>query len=156
MLQRGQCRLAYHRGMNTVATLSLFEPVRVGAWSLSNRVVMAPLTRNRAPGQLPTPLMAEYYAQRAHPTDGAGLIVSEATPISPTAHGYSDTPGIHSAEQVTAWRATTDAVHAAGGHIVLQLWHVGRISHNELLPGGQPPVAPSALQAAAKTYLIRP
>ena len=134
----------------------LFEPVTVGAWRLSNRSVMAPLTRNRAPGQVPTALMATYYAQRAHPQDGAGLIVSEATPISPQAHGYADTPGLHTDEQVAAWRVVTDAVHARGGHIVTQLWHVGRISHVDLQPGGQAPVAPSAIAAKAKTYLIKP
>ena len=134
----------------------LFEPVTVGAWRLSNRAVMAPLTRNRAPGQVPTPLMAEYYAQRAHPQDGAGLIISEATPISPQAHGYADTPGLHNDAQVAAWRVVTDAVHARGGHIVTQLWHVGRISHVDLQPGGQRPVAPSAIAAKAKTYLIKP
>ena len=135
---------------------NLFEPVTVGAWRLSNRSVMAPLTRNRAPGQVPTALMATYYAQRAHPQDGAGLIISEATPISPQAHGYADTPGLHSDAQVAAWRAVTDAVHARGGHIVTQLWHVGRISHVDLQPGGQAPVAPSAIAAKAKTYLIKP
>jgi N-ethylmaleimide reductase len=141
--------------MNTPSP-SLFEPVTVGAWRLSNRVVMAPLTRNRAPGQQPNGLMATYYGQRAHPHNGAGLIITEATPISPQGHGYADTPGIHSDEQVAAWRASTDAVHAAGGHIVMQLWHVGRISHVDLQPGGQAPVAPSAIAAQAKTYLIKP
>ena len=135
---------------------NLFEPTTVGAWHLSNRVVMAPLTRNRAPGQLPTAQMAEYYAQRAHPQNGAGLINSEATPISAQGHGYADTPGLHSDAQVAAWRAVTDAVHARGGHIVTQLWHVGRISHVDLQPGGQPPVAPSPIAANAKTYLIKP
>lgn len=133
---------------------SLFEPVTVGAWALPHRIVMAPLTRNRAPGQVPTPLMATYYAQRAHPRDGASLIIAEATPVCPEGHGYADTPGIHTPEQVQAWRVVTDAVHAAGGHIVLQLWHVGRISHVSLQPGGQPPVAPSAIRAQAKTYVI--
>ncbi len=139
-----------------MTTPSLFEPTTVGAWRLSNRAVMAPLTRNRAPGQLPTADMALYYAQRAHPQDGAGLIISEATPISPQGHGYADTPGLHSEAQVTAWRPVTDAVHARGGHIVTQLWHVGRISHVDLQPAGQPPVAPSAIAAKAKTYLIKP
>jgi N-ethylmaleimide reductase len=132
----------------------LFDPVRVGAWSLPNRVVMAPLTRNRAPGQVPTPLMATYYAQRADPRNGAGLIITEATPVCPEGHGYADTPGLHSDAQVQAWRAVTDAVHARGGHIVVQLWHVGRISHTSLQPGGQAPVAPSALRAHAKTYIL--
>ncbi len=139
-----------------MTTSSLFEPTTVGAWRLSNRAVMAPLTRNRAPGQLPTADMAVYYAQRAHPQDGAGLIISEATPISPQGHGYADTPGLHTDAQVAAWRPVTDAVHARGGHIVTQLWHVGRISHVDLQPGGQAPVAPSAIAAKAKTYLIKP
>lgn len=141
--------------MNTTSP-SLYEPTTVGAWHLSNRAVMAPLTRNRAPGQLPTAQMAEYYTQRAHPQNGAGLIITEATPVSPQAHGYADTPGIHNDAQVAAWRQTTDAVHAVGGHIVMQLWHVGRISHVDLQPGGQAPVAPSAIAAKAKTYLIKP
>jgi N-ethylmaleimide reductase len=134
---------------------SLFDPVRVGSMALANRVVMAPLTRNRAKGQLTQPLAVTYYTQRADPADGAGLIITEATPISPTAHGYADTPGIHTPEQVAAWRQVTDAVHAAGGKIVVQLWHVGRVSHSDLLPGGQPPVAPSAIAAKTKTYLIK-
>lgn len=139
-----------------MTTSSLFEPTTVGAWRLTNRTVMAPLTRNRAPGQLPTADMAVYYAQRAHPQDGAGLIISEATPISPQGHGYADTPGLHSEAQVAAWRPVTNAVHARGGHIVTQLWHVGRISHVDLQPAGQAPVAPSAVAAKAKTYLIKP
>ncbi len=134
---------------------SLFDPIQVGAMRLPNRLVMAPLTRNRAPGALPTPLMAAYYAQRADPRDGAGLIVTEATAISRQGQGYSDVPGIWSAEQIKAWRMTTDAVHAKGGHIVMQLWHVGRVSHVDLQPGGQAPVAPSALTAKTKTVLIR-
>lgn len=139
---------------STASTSLLFQPLRVGAWALPHRVVMAPLTRNRAPGQLPNALMATYYAQRADPRDGAALIISEATPVCPEGHGYADTPGLHSPEQVQAWRAVTDAVHAAGGLIVAQLWHVGRISHTALQPGGQAPVAPSAVRAQAKTYLI--
>jgi N-ethylmaleimide reductase len=130
---------------------SLFEPVRAGALNLANRIVMAPLTRNRAPGAVPTPLMATYYVQRA----SAGLIVTEATAISPQAQGYADVPGLWSDEQVTAWKAVTDAVHAAGGRIVVQLWHVGRVSHVDLQPGGQAPVAPSAITAKTKTVLIR-
>ncbi|MFN3828559.1 MAG: alkene reductase [Tepidimonas ignava] len=139
---------------STASTSLLFQPLRVGAWTLPHRVVMAPLTRNRAPGQLPNALMATYYAQRADPRDGAALIISEATPVCPQGHGYADTPGLHAPEQVQAWRAVTDAVHAAGGLIVAQLWHVGRISHTALQPGGQAPVAPSAVRAQAKTYLI--
>lgn len=114
---------------------------------------MAPLTRNRAPGQVPTPLMATYYAQRAHPQHGASLIISEATPVCPEGHGYADTPGLHSDEQVQAWKTVTDAVHARGGRIVVQLWHVGRVSHHSLQPGGAAPVAPSALQAQTKTFI---
>jgi N-ethylmaleimide reductase len=140
--------------MGRMAQPTLFDTVHVGAWSLPNRVVMAPLTRNRAPGQLPTPLMATYYAQRAHPQHGAGLIIAEATPVCPEGHGYADTPGIHNPQQVRAWRQVTEAVHAVGGHIVLQLWHVGRISHVSLQPQGQAPVAPSAIRAQAKTYVI--
>jgi N-ethylmaleimide reductase len=137
------------KGLN-VTTRSLFETTPVGAWTLSNRVVMAPLTRNRAPGAQPTALMAQYYAQRA----SAGLIVTEATAVSHQAQGYADVPGIWQDEQVQGWRAVTDAVHAAGGRIVVQLWHVGRISHVSLQPGGAAPVAPSAIRANSKTVLI--
>jgi N-ethylmaleimide reductase len=133
---------------------SLFDPIQVGAMHLANRVVMAPLTRNRAPGAIPTALMATYYTQRADPKNGAGLIVTEATAISHQGQGYSDVPGIWSDEQVAAWRKITDSVHAAGGKIVVQLWHVGRVSHNELQPGGGAPVAPSAITAKTKTVLI--
>jgi len=134
---------------------TLFDSVSVGAWKLPNRVVMAPLTRNRAPKQVPTAIMATYYGQRAHPVTGAGLIISEGTPVCPEGHGYSDTPGLHSPEQVEAWKPVTATVHAQGGHIVCQLWHVGRISHVELQPDGQAPVAPSAVRANAKCYLIK-
>jgi 2,4-dienoyl-CoA reductase-like NADH-dependent reductase (Old Yellow Enzyme family) len=106
----------------------LFRPIRIGEMSLPNRIVMAPLTRNRASeGNVPTSLNATYYAQRA----SAGLIISEATQISPEAQGYIATPGIHSREQIAGWKLVTGAVHAKGGHIVLQLWHVGRMSHVE-------------------------
>jgi N-ethylmaleimide reductase len=135
---------------------TLFDPIQVGAMALSNRVVMAPLTRNRAPGNMPTALLAEYYGQRAHPTEGAGLIINEATCVSAQGQGYPDTPGIWSAEQVDAWKASTQAVHAAGGKIALQLWHVGRISHTELQPGKASPVAPSAIAAKTKTFLFMP
>lgn len=123
-------------------TDSLFAPLEVGELALPNRIVMAPLTRSRAgqPGNVPTPLMAEYYAQRAD----AGLIISEATNISQIAMGYALTPGIFSPEQVDGWRLITEAVHAAGGRMFLQLWHCGRMSHESLHPG-QPPVAPSAV-----------
>ena len=141
--------------MTVSADSALFTRFQMGSLSLSNRLVMAPLTRNRAPGSVPTALMATYYAQRASPVTGAGLIVSEATAISPTAQGYSDVPGIWSAEQVRAWKLTTNAVHAAGGKIFCQLWHVGRISHVDLQPGGIAPVAPSAVAAKSKTVLIR-
>ncbi|HLZ66482.1 MAG TPA: alkene reductase [Aliidongia sp.] len=124
-------------------TISLFEPFELGPITLGNRMLMAPLTRNRAgAGDVPHALNAEYYAQRA----GAGLIVTEGSQISPQGKGYPGTPGIHSAEQVAGWRLVTDAVHKKGSRIFLQLWHVGRISHPSLLPDGQLPVAPSALK----------
>jgi len=127
----------------------LFTPIRLGALDLPNRVVMAPLTRNRAgPGNVPQPINAAYYAQRA----SAGLIITEASPISDVGHGFPDTPGIHSVAQVAGWKRVTDAVHAKGGRIVLQLWHVGRISHPSLLPNGALPVAPSAIKPAGKAY----
>jgi N-ethylmaleimide reductase len=123
----------------------ILDPISYGDMAASNRVVMAPLTRMRAqqPGNIPHALNAQYYAQRA----GAGLIVSEATQISQQGQGYPATPGIHSVEQVAGWRLVTDAVHQAGGRIVLQLWHVGRISHPSLQPDGAAPVAPSAIVA---------
>jgi N-ethylmaleimide reductase len=129
---------------------SLFEPYRLGNLTLANRIVMAPLTRNRAgAGNVPTALAAEYYRQRA----GAGLIVAEATQVCPEGQGYQSTPGIHSPEQVAGWKIVTDAVHKAGGRIFLQLWHVGRVSHVSLQPGGQAPVAPSAIRAKTKTFV---
>ena len=131
---------------------SLFDPLRVGDLQLSNRIVMAPLTRNRAgAGQVPTASMAEYYVQRAT----AGLIVTEATQVCAMGQGYLDTPGIHNAEQVQGWRRITDAVHAAGGKIVVQLWHVGRISHVSLLPAGAAPVSSTARAAETKTFTAR-
>ncbi|MBK1879619.1 alkene reductase [Pelagicoccus mobilis] len=130
----------------------LLEPVKIGAWELSNRVVMAPLTRCRAgEGRVPTALMAEYYAQRA----SVGLIISEACSVTPMGVGYPDTPGIWSREQVEGWRKVTDAVHAAGGKILLQLWHVGRVSDPSYLDGARP-VAPSAIAPAGHVSLIRP
>ena len=135
-------------------TATLFSPTRVGAIEVANRLVMAPLTRNRAPGAVPTPLMAEYYAQRANPMTGAGLIVSEATAISPQAQGYADVPGLYGTEQLDGWKQVTRAVHAAGGKMVCQLWHVGRVSHHLLQPDLGDPVAPSAIRANTKTYLI--
>lgn len=134
---------------------TLFQPAQAGQLSLSNRVVMAPLTRNRAPGALPNALMATYYAQRANPHDGAGLIITEATAISHQGQGYADVPGIWTDAQVDAWKPITAAVHAAGGKIVMQLWHVGRVSHVSLQPNGQAPVAPSAITAKTKTVLIQ-
>ncbi len=121
----------------------LFTPFQLGALELRNRIVMAPLTRNRATHgtDVPHALNAEYYAQRAT----AGLLIAEATQISPTGKGYAWTPGIYSPEQVAGWKLVTDAVHAAGGKIFLQLWHVGRISHPSLQPGGVLPVSPSAI-----------
>ena len=123
----------------------LFSPYRLNGLVLPNRIVMAPMTRSRAkqPGDVPTQLNARYYSQRA----GAGLIVTEATQISPEGKGYAWTPGIHSEAQCVGWRLVTDAVHAAGGRIFLQLWHVGRVSISSLQPGGRAPVAPSAIQA---------
>jgi N-ethylmaleimide reductase len=129
---------------------TLFEPLRIGDLSLANRIAMAPLTRNRAPGAIPTPLMARYYAQRA----SAGLIVSEAVAISPQGQGYADVPGLYTTEQLDGWRRVTDAVHQAGGKMVAQLWHVGRVSHTLLQPGNVAPVAPSALRARTQTVLL--
>lgn len=127
----------------------LFSSTRLGAIEVSNRIAMAPLTRSRVGEDgVPGDLQATYYAQRA----SAGLIVSEATNISAEGRGYAMTPGIWTEEQVAGWRKVTDAVHAAGGKIVSQLWHVGRYSHVDLQPDGQPPVAPSAIAAEGKTY----
>ena len=132
-----------------VSDSALFQPVRLGPYSLANRMVMAPLTRSRAgAGDVPTELMAEYYAQRA----SAGLIVSEAAPISPQGKGYAWTPGIFSDAQVLGWRRITDAVHGKGGRIFLQMWHVGRISHPSLQPDGGLPVAPSAVTPAGQAF----
>jgi 2,4-dienoyl-CoA reductase-like NADH-dependent reductase (Old Yellow Enzyme family) len=131
---------------------TLHDPLRLGALTLPNRIVMAPLTRCRSgPGRVPTALMAEYYTQRA----SAGLILSEATAVDPMGVGYPDTPGIWSEEQVEGWKKVTAAVHAAGGRIFLQLWHVGRISDPVYLNGALP-VAPSALAPSGHVSLIRP
>ncbi|WP_434514998.1 alkene reductase [Dechloromonas sp. ARDL1] len=129
----------------------LFSAEQLGGLILPNRIALAPMTRCRTtqPGDIPNALMAEYYAQRA----SAGLMISEATQISPQGQGYSFTPGIYSAEQVAGWRLVTDAVHAAGGRIFLQLWHVGRMSHASF-HGGQPPVAPSALAPDAQVWVV--
>ena len=129
--------------------LDLFSPVNLGLISLKNRMVMAPLTRNRAAeGGVPQAMNVTYYEQRA----SAGLIVTEATPISTMAHGYPALPGIYTDAQVAGWKHVTDAVHAKGGKIVLQLWHVGRISHPTLLPNGKLPVAPSAIKPAGQAF----
>ena len=131
---------------------NLFTPLQVGALTLPNRIIMAPLTRCRASeGRVPNALMAEYYTQRA----SAGLIISEATSDTPMGVGYPNTPGILSDAQVEGWKQITDAVHQAGGRIVLQLWHVGRISDPIYLDGAQP-VAPSAIQPAGHVSLVRP
>lgn len=130
---------------------TLFDPFDLSGLPLSNRIVMAPLTRNRSPRAIPQPMTVTYYAQRA----SAGLLITEATAISHQGQGYADVPGLYSDEALAGWRMVTDAVHARGGRIFVQMWHVGRISHTSLQPGGQPPVAPSAIQAKAKTYLIR-
>jgi len=129
---------------------TLFEPYALGHLTLANRIVMAPLTRNRAgKGFVPSEFAPEYYGQRA----SAGLLISEATQISHQGQGYQDTPGIYSPAQIDGWRAVTDAVHAKGGRIFAQLWHVGRISHVDLQPNGDAPVAPSALRAESKTFV---
>lgn len=129
----------------------LFTPITLGAINLANRILMAPVTRSRyAEDGIPNEMHAEYYAQRAT----AGLIVAEATNISPQGRGYAATPGIWSDEQVAGWKKVTDAVHAAGGKIVSQLWHVGRFSSVELQPGGAAPVAPSAIKAEGDTYTV--
>jgi N-ethylmaleimide reductase len=130
-------------------TPNLFTPFRLGPYELRNRVVMAPMTRSRAgEGGVPTELMAEYYAQRA----GAGLIVSEGSQVSPQGVGYPSTPGIHTDAQVDGWRRVTDAVHDRGSRIFLQLWHVGRVSHPSMQPGGALPVAPSAIGIPGELY----
>ena len=131
---------------------NLFTPVALGPLTLPNRIAMAPLTRSRAAaGNVPTQLNALYYAQRA----SAGLIISEATQVAPEGQGYVSTPGIHSAEQVQGWRCATGAVHVAGGRIVLQLWHVGRISHQSFQPGGALPVAPSPIRPNGQAYTAK-
>ncbi len=130
----------------------LLTPLKIGAWELPNRMVMSPLTRCRASeGRVPNTMMAEYYAQRA----SAGLLITEATSVEPMGVGYPDTPGIWSNEQVEGWKLTTDAVHAKGGTIVCQLWHVGRISDPTYL-NGELPVAPSAVAAKGHVSLVRP
>jgi len=133
-----------------MATSKLFEPYQLGPITLSNRTVMAPLTRNRAgAGFVPSPLAVDYYGQRA----SAGLLITEASQISQQGQGYQDTPGIYAKEQIAGWRKVTEQVHARGGHIFIQLWHVGRISHTTLQPNGGAPVAPSAIRANTKTFV---
>ena len=136
---------------NNMSQTKLFEPFKLGPITLPNRLVMAPLTRNRAipPGMVPSPLAVDYYAQRA----SAGLLITEASQVSQQGQGYQDTPGIYSKEQIAGWRKVTDRVHEKGGHIYIQLWHVGRISHDSLQPGGGKPVAPSAIRAKGKTFV---
>lgn len=130
---------------------ALFQPLRVGSIEATNRIFMAPLTRSRAtmPGNVPNDLMRTYYQQRA----GSGLIIAEATPVCPRGHGYYATPGIHTDAQVEGWKHVTDAVHQAGGKIVLQLWHVGRVSHSALQPNNEPPVSSTDVISQSKTYL---
>ncbi|AKJ30835.1 alkene reductase [Caldimonas brevitalea] len=131
-------------------TDALFEPISLGQLKLANRMVMAPMTRNRADtGNVIADMTVEYYAQRA----SVGLIIAEATQVSETAQGYADTPGLHTQEQIAAWKKVTDEVHRRGGRIFVQLWHTGRMSHVSFQPNGQAPVAPSAIAAKAKTYL---
>jgi N-ethylmaleimide reductase len=134
----------------THSSQALFEPTQAGAFRLANRIVMAPLTRNRAgPGLVPGPFAAEYYAQRA----SAGLIIAEATQITQQAQGYAGTPGCYTDDQVRGWKEVTDAVHAKGGTMVVQLWHTGRVSHTSFQKDGQAPVGPSAIPAKTKTFL---
>lgn len=129
---------------------AIFEPTQAGALKLSSRIVMAPLTRNRAgPGLVPSEFAAEYYAQRA----SAGLIITEATQVSAQAQGYSDTPGCYTDAQVAGWRKVTDAVHRLGGTIVVQLWHTGRVSETAFQKNGGAPVAPSAIRANTQTFI---
>ena len=132
---------------------TLFDPITVGDLTLRNRIFMAPLTRSRAVGEgrVPNALMKQYYEQRS----SAGLILSEATAVTPQGVGYADTPGIWSDEQVEGWKQITDAVHAKGGTIFLQLWHVGRIS-DPIFLNGELPVAPSAIAPAGHVSLVRP
>jgi N-ethylmaleimide reductase len=136
----------------TTADDALFQPIQLGDITLANRMAMAPLTRNRAAaGNVPGPLAVEYYTQRA----SVGLVIAEATQVSAQAQGYDATPGLHTPEQIAGWKKVTDAVHAKGGKIFVQLWHTGRVSHTRFQPGQQAPVAPSALKAtAARTYVI--
>ena len=130
---------------------TLFDPTQAGDLQLANRIVMAPLTRNRSPDAIPPDIAQTYYAQRA----SAGLLITEATAISQQGQGYSDVPGLYGSEQLDSWKKVTRAVHDKGGKIVVQLWHVGRVSHTDLQPEGGKPVAPSAITAKTKTVLIK-
>lgn len=138
--------------LQTSNRVHLFSTIKLGQLTLDHRVAMAPLTRSRAgqPGNVPTPMNVEYYRQRA----SAALIISEATQISQQGQGYAWTPGIHTDEQVRGWKAVSDAVHAEGGHMFLQLWHVGRVSHPVFQPNGGLPVAPTAQPVPGKTFIL--
>ncbi|MCF6367369.1 alkene reductase [Rhizobium halophilum] len=129
---------------------TLFDPMKLGDIDVSNRVAMAPLTRNRSPKAIPNDLNVTYYEQRA----GAGLIITEGTPVTQQGQGYSDVPGLYLPQAVDGWKKVTAAVHAKGGKIVTQLWHVGRVSHTSLQPSGAAPVAPSPVPAGGKTFII--
>jgi len=129
---------------------TLYDPIKLGDLTLPNRLAMAPLTRNRSPKAVPGPLAVTYYTQRAT----AGLLISEGTAITQQGQGYADVPGLYGPEQLAGWKKVTDAVHAAGGHIFTQIWHVGRVSHSSLQPNGGQPVAPSAITAKTKTYIL--
>ncbi|MCM2471865.1 alkene reductase [Rhizobium sp. CG5] len=129
---------------------TLFDPITVGDMQLSSRIAMAPLTRNRSPKAVPNDLNVTYYEQRA----SAGLLITEGTPITQQGQGYADVPGLYKKESLDGWKRVTDAVHKAGGKIVTQIWHVGRISHTSLQPDNGQPVAPSPITAKTKTYLI--
>ncbi|QPN29781.1 alkene reductase [Diaphorobacter sp. JS3051] len=131
---------------------TLFDPIQAGDLHLANRIAMAPLTRNRSPRAVPRDITATYYAQRA----SAGLLITEGTAITHQGQGYADVPGLYATEQLDGWKRVTAAVHARGGRIVTQLWHVGRVSHRALQPGGAAPVAPSPIVAKSKTYLVDP
>ena len=131
---------------------TLYDPFTAGDLTLANRIVMAPLTRNRSPNAVPGEFAVSYYTQRA----SAGLLITEGTAITQQGQGYSDVPGLYAPGQLARWREVTDAVHAAGGKIAVQLWHVGRVSHNALQPGGAAPVAPSAIRAKSRTFLVGP
>lgn len=138
--------MAYARDLMN-SEINLFSPVKLGAYNLTNRIIMAPMTRLRAIDSIPQPIMATYYAQRAT----AGLIVTECTMVSPLSNGYINCPGIYSNEQIAGWKQVTEAVHAEGGKIFLQLWHCGRISHSSLL-NGELPIAPSAIAATGTVH----